>query len=1709
MRQTSFGYRNIPLTFVQNAGQTREDIVYSSNRPGCQIGFSSEEVVFVLPASSSGQREYVALFLRFLGANADVRIEGRGQSAEKIHYFLGNDPAKWRTDVPAYRQVVYRELWPGIDLAFYGDDGNFKYDVIVKPGAKPEHIRFAYRGADGLSVNAEGNLQIRTSLGVLTEERPVSYQVIDGRKVPVDSRFLLLEEQGPCVYGFEVGEGYDPEYPLTIDPMFLFYSTYLGGSDTDIGFSIAVDNQDNAYVTGQTLSLDFPITPGVFQPGKDGSSSAFVTKVAPSGSSLVYSTFLGGSSADLGRGIAVDAFGSAYVTGQTLSPDFPITGGAFQPFIAGTQDAFVAKLSPDGGTLVYSSFLGGEGVDTGFAIAVDSAGSAYVTGGTNSFNFPLVNAIQGFIANEHVFVTKVNPAGNALEYSTLLGGHELDEGHGIAVDGAGSAYVTGSTTSPDFPTTPGAFQIGLNGVISAFVSKLSPAGNDLVYSTFLGGIGDEDGRGIAVDDFGQAYVTGSTTSFDFPVTAASFQPFYGGGASDAFVTKVSPDGNYLVYSTFLGGAESDAGNGIALRSGFAYVTGTTASFNFPVTPDAFQPFPPNGGDAFATQLNIFGNELVFSTFIGGSSSDVGNAIAVDRSGCIFVTGQTFSANFPVANAFQPFLRGSSDAFVIRICLSLGTAVKKFPDRFEVVRGDTVTYTIEIDNPSAATLTNVVVQDPLLGLFEVIPEIPPFSVHIIQFEFRVPPDQPFGTLRNVVTVTSDQFGHGGESGEPLEAEAEILVTGSPVLVAFKTVDPPAAFPGDTVIFRITLENHGDADLINVHLFDPLLGLDHFWGIIAPGEVVTIDWPFVIPEDAQAGVTISNTLTITADNLPGPEEIGTTVDVLPEPRVEIAKTADRNVVRPGETVHYTITVTNTGNTDLTNINVFEDITGNFFQIIHLFPGESHSFVVTFDVPLEMPPVVFVNTATVTTDQTGPESDSTEVEVLADPRLGISKVPNTFEVVPGQTIEYVVLLANIGNVPLTGIRIIDPVLGIDLPVPDLAVGEVREFVFAFTIPRDAPIGSSIVNLLTVSTNETGPNEVESVVIVTGFGLTLAKEADRAVALPGEIVAYTLTVTNLLDTPQTNVVLADEVLGFSETIPILQPHETITRTVTFAIPIDTPPSSVVRNTFIVSSEQTPEQETNAEVVVELPPGPALLIQKVPDRNAASPGDTIIYTLTITNLLHIPQTNVVLIDELLGLSETIPVLPANATITRTLTFVVPADAAIGSVIRNTFIASSDQSPELETSTEVVVELPPGPALLIHKIPNRNTVSPGETITFTITVTNLLDIPQTNVVVTDPLLGLNETLPVLPPNTTITLTATFTVPADAEIGSVIVNTVTASSDQSPEAETSSEVSVVTPPVAETTLTVRKLADRTNVLPGETIRYTVEVTNTGANAATDVVVSDSLTGQQRTIPVIAPGETARVNFEFTVPADTAAGTVIANRVTVTWPEQPPGTPTVQDEERVTVADPAELPEPEIEATPEAPKPGETVTKTITVANVTSNTLTNVHVIDSLLGFNTILPSLAPGERRVFTLQLPIPPGAQGGTQFRNIVTIFSDQTPQQQAEVVIGVQPLPDASLVKSVAPASGRPGETVIFTITIRNTGNVPLLNVRLTDPLLRSQERIVRLDVGATETLRIPFVLPEVEEDTVIVNAATLSSDNGPTRQASASVRVIAEEEE
>jgi len=686
-------YGNLPLSFEANEGQTDSAVKFLSRGPGYTLFLTQTEAALALarpqakPELTAGTRRsrdyprekvvHSALLVKLVGANPKAHMEGSGRLPGNSSYFIGNDPAKWRTGIPNFREVRYESLYPGIDLTYYGNQGQLECDFVVAPGADPSAIRLAFSGAQDLRVDDAGDLVARFGSEEFRLRKPFLYQEQNGTRQQIAGGYVL---QGARSVGFQV-ESYDTRLPLVVDPQ-LSYSTYLGGNGSDVGYAIAADAAGNVYVAGETGSTNFPTTTGAFQTTNGGNDGCFVAKLNAVGTALTYSTYLGGSSYDTCFGIAVDAGGNAYLTGRTYSSDFPTTAGAYQTaFGGGSYDGFVTKLNPTGTALVYSTYLGGSNDDFGQIIAVDSSGNSYVTGVTYSSNFPITpGSFQTILHGaDNAFITKLNPTGTALVYSTFLGGTGDNGGLGIAVDPTGNAYVTGYTRTTDFPTTPGAFQMTNGGTNGAFVTKLNPTGSALVYSTFLGGSNDDLGFGIAIDTAGNAYVTGFTRSTDFPTTTGAYQTVYAGGLDDGFVTELNPTGTALVYSTFLGGSGDDEPCCIVLdAANNAYVTGFTASTNFPTTTGAFQTTYGGGSsDSFVTVLNPTGTALVYSTYLGGNNSDGANnssALALDGAGNTYVTGLTYSTNFPTTSgAFQTALAGSENAYISKISLSGPTA----------------------------------------------------------------------------------------------------------------------------------------------------------------------------------------------------------------------------------------------------------------------------------------------------------------------------------------------------------------------------------------------------------------------------------------------------------------------------------------------------------------------------------------------------------------------------------------------------------------------------------------------------------------------------------------------------------------------------------------------------------------------------------------------------------------------------------------------------------------------------------------------------------------------------------------------------------------------------------------------------------------------------------------------------------------------------
>jgi hypothetical protein len=708
-------YGKLPLNFEANEEQTDPSVKFLSRGYGYTLFLTSDEAVLNLQRETAlldsdhqttmlrtsaavrpDDAGAAVLRMKLVGASLTARISASDEQAGKSNYFRGNDPGKWRTNVPNFAKVRYRNIYRGIDLVYYGNQQQLEYDFVVAPGADARAITLelttdsSQRLAAPLSIAKNGDLLVPVEGSEIRFHRPTVYQgersalqhTLGGSSKAIATQDLVAAHwvlKSPTQVGFEVGV-YDRTRPLIIDPA-LSYSTYLGGTKSNTGYNIALDSAGNAYVTGSTFSTDFP-TKKPYQKANAGKSDAFVAKINSTGTALVYSTYLGGSGVDFAFGIAVDASGDAYVAGTTGSANFPVTAGAFQTkcgggCLQGTPDGFISKLNPAGSALLYSTFLGGSGDDRLFALAVDSAGDAFVTGKTKSSDFPTTSGAfqtvqQGII---NVFVSELNPAGSALVYSTYLGGSSTDQANALAVTSNGNAYVSGSTNSTNFPTTSGAFQTTLRGAVNAFVTGVNPTGSGLVYSTYLGGSATDVAWGLKVDSSGNAYVAGQTISADFPATSGAFQTTCPAACAknSAFVTKVNPTGSALVFSTFLGGTGEQEAFALALDpSGQAYVTGRSNASDYPTTPGAFLTSNAGSFDAIVTVLDPGGSALLYSTYLGGSKSDNGLGITATAGHRIYLTGRTYSPDFPITpGALEPACntcgpKGNDAAFVAKL-----------------------------------------------------------------------------------------------------------------------------------------------------------------------------------------------------------------------------------------------------------------------------------------------------------------------------------------------------------------------------------------------------------------------------------------------------------------------------------------------------------------------------------------------------------------------------------------------------------------------------------------------------------------------------------------------------------------------------------------------------------------------------------------------------------------------------------------------------------------------------------------------------------------------------------------------------------------------------------------------------------------------------------------------------------------------------------
>lgn len=688
----------LPMTFEENHGQSDSQVKFLARTGSYSVFLTQTEAVYVL---GDGESQTV-LRIRSLAANRVSSVRGLDTLPGKSNYFAGRDPARWHTNIPNYARVLYRNIYPGIDLAYHGNQGQLEYDWIVRPGADPRAIRFSISGATHIRID-DGDLVAETAAGTVRNQKLVVYQEVRGTRRYVNVRYVLKGNE----VAFDLG-AYDKSVELVIDPTLIF-TALVGGSRPTIGGSqrpfipprlgtpgvvkaIGRDAAQNIYMLVFAGSRDFPTTGSI---GTGG--GIWILKINAAGTALLFSTQIGPITNPYGA-MAVDDAGNSYITAYAGS-GFPITPNAYQstcpadPFCS----LVVAKLDPSGSSLVYSTFLGGS--SGGFAIAVDAMGNAYVASRIQSSSFPLTQgALQrcGGDPKGQLFVTKLNPLGTGLSYSACVGDGSVA---GIAVDALGNAYVAGTTTSATFPTTSGSFQPtfsgGNCGSISCpdgFVFKLNSSGSDLLYSTYLGGYGIDNMAAIAIDNAGSVYVTGETSAGDFPTSNPIQSGFQGGDindvifqgiSGDAFISKLNPSGSALVFSTYLGGGRSDAGAAIAVDAfGNVYVTGSTDSRDFPLvnpilgTLNGGSPLPTecltlvrSTGcvDAFIVKLDSSGSAIVYSTYFGGNFDDFGSAITVDNAGNAYVAGQwgTSSAVFPVVGPIQQ-TKGVGGAFLIKL-----------------------------------------------------------------------------------------------------------------------------------------------------------------------------------------------------------------------------------------------------------------------------------------------------------------------------------------------------------------------------------------------------------------------------------------------------------------------------------------------------------------------------------------------------------------------------------------------------------------------------------------------------------------------------------------------------------------------------------------------------------------------------------------------------------------------------------------------------------------------------------------------------------------------------------------------------------------------------------------------------------------------------------------------------------------------------------
>ena len=880
-------YGDVPLMFEANQGQTDSQVKFLSHGGGYSVFLTAGGLVLALrpsetsattndsaapsprrdPSRLSAVRQLereardaksTALAIDLVGAAANPVIVGEQALHTTINYFIGRDPSKWRRNVPTYSKIRYRNVYSGIDLVYYGNDRSVEYDFDLAPGADATQIQFSVTGADSLNVAPSGDLVLTKGVHELRFQTPILYQEINGARTRVRGTYVLRDSTRVA---FEVGS-YDKTKPLVIDPV-LVYSAFLGGSGDDFSNGIAVDSSGDAYVVGLTDSPNFPASIGSYNPTQ---FRMFLTKLDPTGSTLLFADYFGGTSgSDEAYTVALDSSGNSYITGDATSSDFPVVN-AYQSTLSGSADAFLVKFSADGSSILYSTYLGGSSSQFANSVSVDPAGEAVIVGVTQSSDFPLLNAYQSSISADQFgdwgvygFLTKFAANGTSLVYSTYLAGNTLNTGSctgcfpdseimGVVTDASGNAYVTGNTSTTNFPVTSSALTTTFPGYSLSsvgFVSKFSTSGG-IAYSTYLGGLSSTLLNAIAVDTTGSAYVTGYAIANDsFPIITASICDPSMSNCNGAIIAKLDPTGSSLLYSTFLGTSNNMAGQAIQVdASGDAFIVGSDVQFDLS---NPIEGYAGGNGDVVIAEIDPTATTLLMATFLGGQGWEAADSLALDTNGAVYVTGVTQSLDFPVTqSAIQTTLGGQTDAFITKIdpatnAPAVAMAPLSLQFASQVVGTTSALQSTVLRNMGSASLTiraktagpDFANTDDCGGTLA--------AASFCTFTVTFTPSAP-GPFTEALTITDDAKGSPHVltlTGTGAAAAQSVTVT--PSSLTF----PPSPVGAASATQTITFANGGNAAIVvsGIQLTGSFTVANNSCGTVLPQETCTVQVGFV--------------------------------------------------------------------------------------------------------------------------------------------------------------------------------------------------------------------------------------------------------------------------------------------------------------------------------------------------------------------------------------------------------------------------------------------------------------------------------------------------------------------------------------------------------------------------------------------------------------------------------------------------------------------------------------------------------------------------------------------------------------------------------------------------------------------------------------------------------------------------------------------------